>query len=172
VLHRQPVNSDRLAPAKRLAVYPLCLRAPQGLFAGSHEKEKTNGLPKKLARAKPAKEFAVVFAALKEILEPYEKDLQVLPYKPEFYCLVTCLAVHKGKPVWFAPMRMGKNYVSYHRLPVYMNAATPKRIPAGLKKRMQGKACFNFREVGPALFRQLSELTAAGFEDYRALKFV
>lgn len=135
-------------------------------------KKKRSSSPKKTHTTKPAKEFAGVFAALKEILEPYEKDLHVLPYKPEHYCLVTRLAVHKGKPVWFAAIRMGKNYVSYHLMPVYMNAGMQKRIPPELKKRMQGKACFNFSKVDPALFRQLSELTAAGFEGYRALKYV
>jgi hypothetical protein len=135
-------------------------------------KKKTTSSPKKSAAAKPAKEFSGVFAALKKILEPYEKDLHVLPYKPEYYCLVTRLAVHKGKPVWFATIRMGKNYVSYHLMPVYMNAGMQKRIPPELKKRMQGKACFNFSEVDPALFRQVSELTAAGFEGYRALKYL
>ncbi len=135
-------------------------------------KRKTALSPKKSALVKPAKELAGVFAALKDILEPYEKDLHVLPYKPEYYCLVTRLAVRKGKPVWFAAIRMGKNYVSYHFMPVYMNPGMQKRIPPELKKRMQGKACFNFSEVDPALFRQLSELTATGFEGYRALKYV
>ena len=135
-------------------------------------KRKTAPSPKKSALVKPAKELAGVFAALKDILEPYEKDLHVLPYKPEYYCLVTRLAVRKGKPVWFAAIRMGKNYVSYHFMPVYMNPGMQKRIPPELKKRMQGKACFNFSEVDPALFRQLSELTAAGFEGYRALRYL
>jgi hypothetical protein len=53
-----------------------------------------------------------------------------------------------------------------------MNSAMQKRIPPELKKRMQGKACFNFSEVDPALFHQLAALTAAGFEGYRALKYV
>jgi len=75
-----------------------------------------------------------------------------------------------GKPVWFAAIRMGKNYVSYHLMPVYLNAGMQKRIPPELNKRMQGKACFNFSEIDPALFRQLAELTAAGFEGYHALK--
>lgn len=135
-------------------------------------KKKPASSPKKSAAAKPANDFAGVFAALKKILEPYEKHLHVLPYKPEFYCLVTRLSVHKGKPVWFAAIRMGKNYVSYHFMPVYMNAAMQKRIPPELKKRMQGKACFNFSEVDPGLFRELTELTRAGFEGYRAMKYV
>jgi hypothetical protein len=53
-----------------------------------------------------------------------------------------------------------------------MNAAMQKRISPELNKRMQGKACFNFREVDAALFRQLAELIAAGFEGHRALKYV
>jgi hypothetical protein len=135
-------------------------------------KKKPASSPKKSTPANPDKEFGGVFAALKEILKPYEKHLHVLPYKPEFYCLATRRAAHKGKPVWFAAIRMGKNYVSYHFMPVYMNPAMQKRIPPDLKKRMQGKACFNFSEVDPKLFRQLSDLTAAGFDGYRAMKYV
>jgi hypothetical protein len=134
--------------------------------------KKKPAAPKKKTPPKSLKDFAAVFAGLQEILKPYEKHLHVLPYKPEFYTLVTRLAVHKGKPVWFAAIRMGKNYVSYHLMPIYMNAAMQKRIPPELKKRMQGKACFNFSEVDPALFRQLADLTAAGFEGYRALNYV
>ena len=127
---------------------------------------------KKRAPAKHVKDFAPVFAALKELLAPYEKHLHVLPYKPEFYSLVTRQPVYKGEPIWFASIRMGKNYVSYHFMPVYMNPAMQKRIPLELKKRMQGKACFNFSEVDSALFRQLADLTAAGFEGYRTMKYV
>ncbi len=124
------------------------------------------------ARAKPGKDFAAVFAALQKVLKPYERHLRVLPYKPGYYCLVTRQPVLKKKLVWFAAIRMGKNYVSYHFMPVYLNPAMQKRVPPELKKRMQGKACFNFNEVDSALFRQLAELTAAGFECYRALKYV
>lgn len=127
---------------------------------------------KKVVAGRPAKNLEVVFAALKEILEPYEEHLHALPYKPEFYCLVTRLPRYKGKPVWFASIRMGKNYVSYHLMPVYMNSAMQRRIPPELKKRMQGKACFNFSEVDLELFRKLADLTAAGFACYLALKYV
>ncbi len=127
---------------------------------------------KKPAPAKPAKDFSAVFASLQKILKPYEQHLHVLPYKPEFYCLVTRLPVYKKKPVWFAAIRKGKNYVSYHLMPVYMNPVLQKRISPELKKRMQGKACFNFNLIAPALFRELATLTRAGFASYRARKFV
>jgi hypothetical protein len=135
-------------------------------------KKKSVAETRRPASAKSGKNFPAVFTALQEMLKPYEKHLKVLPYKPEFYALVTRHSVHKGKPVWFAAIRMGKNYVSYHFMPVYMNPEMQKRIPPELKKRMQGKACFNFSKVDPALFKQLADLTAAGFDDYRALKYV
>jgi hypothetical protein len=118
------------------------------------------------------KDFGRVFQALKKILAPYEKNLQVQAIKAIFYALVTQKPVHNGKTIWFAAIRVGKNYVSYHLMPVYRNAAMQRRIPPELKRRMQGKACFNFTEVEPAIFQQLAELTAAGFEGYRSLKYI
>jgi hypothetical protein len=70
-----------------------------------------------------------------------------------------------------ARVRRGKNYVSFHLMPIYMNPALQKRVSPQLKKRMQGKACFNFSAVDPVLFRELEELTAAGFAGYRERGF-
>jgi len=53
-----------------------------------------------------------------------------------------------------------------------MNLAMQERILPKLKKRMQGRACFNFREVDAGFFRELADLNAVGFEAYRALKYV
>jgi len=127
---------------------------------------------KKSASAKPAKDFPAVFAALKKILKPYEKHLSAVRYKPEFYYLETLLPCYKGKPVLFGAARLGKNYVSYYLMPVYMNPGLAKRISPELKKRMQGKSCFNFTEIDPRLLRELAALTAAGFKEYRARKLV
>jgi hypothetical protein len=41
-----------------------------------------------------------------------------------------------------------------------------------LKKRMQGKACFNFTEVDPALFRELKQLTERSYQFWRELGWV
>jgi hypothetical protein len=38
-----------------------------------------------------------------------------------------------------------------------------------LKKRMQGKACFNYKTVDDALFVELEELTENGFEEFKQL---
>ena len=136
------------------------------------KKKKTTSLRKKRAPAKSAKDFHAVFIALKKILTPYEKRLSVVRYKPEFYYLETVLPCHKGKPVLFGAVRLGKSYVSYYLMPVYMNPALQKCISPELKKRMQGKSCFNFTEIDPILFRELTALTAAGFKGFSDRKFI
>ena len=141
----------------------------QGIFLN---KKKTTSPRRKAAAAKPAKDFPAVFAALKKILTPYEKRLSVVRYKPEFYYLETVLPCYKGKPLHFGAVRLGKNYVSYYLMPVYMSPDLQKRISPELRKRMQGKSCFNFTENDPILFRELTALTAAGFKAFRALKYI
>lgn len=66
------------------------------------------------------------------------------------------------QPMWFGAVRAGKAYVSYHLMPVYGSAALAAAISPGLKKRMQGKSCFNFTAPDPALFAELAALTEAG----------
>jgi len=136
------------------------------------KKKRTSSLGRKTAPARSARDFPAVFAALKKILTPYEKRLSVVRYKPEFYYLETLLPGYKGKPVLFGAVRLGKNYVSYYLMPVHMTPDLQKRISPELRKRMQGKSCFNFTEIDPVLFRELAGLTAAGFKGFRARKLV
>jgi hypothetical protein len=65
------------------------------------------------------------------------------------------------QPMMFGMIRTGKAYVSYHLLPIYMNAVLQAKVSATLAKRKQGKACFNFKTVEPALFAELETLTRA-----------
>lgn len=64
-----------------------------------------------------------------------------------------------GQRMWFGGVRTMKAYVSYHLMPVYSHAALAATIPPALKRRMQGKSCFNFKALDPALFDQLETLT-------------
>ncbi len=62
--------------------------------------------------------------------------------------------VHKGKPLYAAGVRINKNYVSFHFVPLYMYPDLGARMSPALKRHRQGKACFNFKEVdGCALHR-------------------
>jgi hypothetical protein len=61
-----------------------------------------------------------------------------------------------------AAVQMKKNYVSYHLIPVYAIPTLLDAISPALKKRMQGKSCFNFTAIEPAQVKELKALTAAG----------
>jgi hypothetical protein len=65
------------------------------------------------------------------------------------------------EPMWFGMVRSGKAYVSVHLLPLYMNPGMQAKVPAALKPRMQGKACFNFKTADPVQLADLSALTRA-----------
>ncbi len=110
------------------------------------------------------KEFQVVFEQLKNILKPYEKDLVLKADGPEGYSLDTHQVRKDGYVLWFGGVQIKKNYVSFHLMPVYGNPELLEDISPELRKRMQGKACFNFKKVDAALFAELSELTRKGFE--------
>ena len=71
-----------------------------------------------------------------------------------------------GERMWFGGVRRGKAYVSFHLMPVYTHADLAAKIPPALKKRMQGKSCFNFKAEDPALFEQLEALTRAAAAAY------
>ena len=111
--------------------------------------------------------FEEIFDALKPVLTPYEKSLAVKDNKPGHYYLETKTAVYKGRPMMFAAVRTGKAYVSFHLMPIYMNPTLQKTISPELKKRMQGKSCFNFTRVEPSHISELKKLTKAGFEEFK-----
>jgi hypothetical protein len=68
--------------------------------------------------------------------------------------------------LFFAAVRTGKAYVSFHLMPIYACSDLLKQISPELKKRMQGKSCFNFKKVDEKLFRELAKLTKLGFQKF------
>ena len=127
--------------------------------------------PKKsLNKTKP--EFKPVFDALQQILKPYEGRLKAVHDKPDYYYLETHGPTYKNRPMFFAAVRTGKNYVSYHLMPVYGIPELQKSISPALKKRMQGKACFNFSAVDENCFKELATLTEAGYRKFKELKYL
>ncbi|HLJ28963.1 MAG TPA: hypothetical protein VKY85_19790 [Candidatus Angelobacter sp.] len=125
---------------------------------------------KKKAPAKKQTEFPAIFKALRAILAPYVgKNMRVVDDKPDYYCIETAFSVMGRGPVMFGAVRRGKGYVSYHLLPLYMNPQLQSKISAELKKRKQGKACFNFSKPDEKLFAEIAELTKLGLEGFRKL---
>ena len=66
----------------------------------------------------------------------------------------------------FASVRKGKRYVSYHLFSVYLDPGQLDGLSPELRKRMQGKTCFNFTRVDDALFDELGQLTDRGRDLY------
>jgi hypothetical protein len=121
--------------------------------------------------------FASVFAVLRPVLASYANRLAVKADTPVEYTLVTKSASpfpqHKGQPMFFGSVRLGKAYVSFHLMPLYMCPAIETRIAPALKKRMQGKTCFNFKtDPEPELIAALERLTEAGFQQWSERKWV
>jgi len=122
-------------------------------------------------------DFATVFATLKPIFAKYAKRLSVKTDTPTEYTLLTkCpspFPQHKGQPMYFGSVRSGKAYVSFHLMPLYMCPALTKTISPALKKRMQGKTCFNFKsDPEPEVIAELKRLTEAGFGMWGEKKWV
>ena len=124
-----------------------------------------------------ATDFEAAFEALKGVLERHSERLVVGSNTATSYSALgrvpSPFPQHKGKPMWFGEVRVGKAYVSFHLTPLYMNPRLQKMVSAELKKRMQGKACFNFKSVPEAgLMAELEQLTAAALADWAAKNWV
>jgi hypothetical protein len=55
---------------------------------------------------------------------------------------------------------------------VYMFPDLIQGISPELKRRMQGKSCFNFTRYDDKLFKELDELTERGYERSRQAGFI
>jgi hypothetical protein len=114
-----------------------------------------------------ATNFDETFKTLREIFKPFERDMVVLYDTDSNYCLTTKHVTKNKQPLWLGGVRRGKAYVSYHLIPIYACPELQKNMSPELKKRMQGKSCFNFRSVDPQLFKELSAITKAGVAKFK-----
>ena len=122
-------------------------------------------------------DFASAFVALKTVLEGCSARLAVKNNTAAVYSLTSRIPSpypqHKGQPMWFGSVRLGKAYVSLHLMPLYMNPPLLSRISHALKKRMQGKTCFNFKTAPEAeLLEELKRLVEAALKDWSARQYL
>jgi len=115
--------------------------------------------------------FDAIFARLREILRKHAGALTVTADAPDHFCLAVDYnpKLKKGFPA--AWVKIGKRYVSYHFMPVYMLPKLRDGLSKKLRARMQGKSCFNFKTVDEALFGELAEMTERGFAMSRQAGF-
>jgi hypothetical protein len=120
----------------------------------------------------PKPDFEPVFAALRQMLHDFVgKDIAVQTDKPGDYHLEVPSILHRKKPLYFAGVRTNKNYVSLHLLCAYFNPELVKSISPSLKRRKQGKACFNFTQVDPLCFAELKQLAQVGLKRFKSEEF-
>ena len=117
-------------------------------------------------------QFETVFARLRAIFKPYVKKMDVTDDGATSYLLNTRHIMKNKQPLCFGGVKLGKNYVSFHLMSVYACPDLLKNMSPELKKRMQGKSCFNFKEVDEKLFKELAELTKAGAARFTDDKFI
>jgi hypothetical protein len=113
-----------------------------------------------------------VFERLKEIFVPYEPKMDVAENTDKMYVLNTRYLLKKNYPLMFGGVRLGKNYVSYHLMSIYASLGESTPMSPELKKRMQGKSCFNFTSIDEPLFKELAKLTKDGAKRFSDEKIV
>jgi len=116
--------------------------------------------------------FSEVFNELKSIFKPYGKKMEVASDTDFYYMLNTRYIMKNKQPLCFGGVRRGKGYVSFYLMPAYACPDLLKAMSPELKKRMQGKSCFNFKEVDKKLFSELKTLTKAGAAKFTDQKFI
>jgi hypothetical protein len=117
-------------------------------------------------------QFNDIFKQLKSILYKYEKYLKLQTSDENNYCLDAGYYEKYKQDLFFGAVTIKKNYVSFHLMPVYVFPELLKGISPDLKKRMQGKSCFNFKQVDQKLFKELERLTKRGFDEFRKAKLL
>jgi hypothetical protein len=124
------------------------------------------------ARMPDKSNFEEVFRRLKAVLKWHEKKLVVAQDSQTYYLLNTRYVMKNKQPLCFGGVRLGKAYVSFYLMAVYAFPDLLKDLSPELKKRMQGKSCFNFKEVDDKLFKELTQLTKVCVAKFTNEKFI
>lgn len=111
-----------------------------------------------------------IFSKLKAILAAFEAQLVVLHDESDNYYLNTPTTDKKSE--FFGAVQIKKSYVAFHLMPIYYYPELLNPVSDALKNKMQGKSCFNFKEVNDSLFEELKSLTTAALEKYKSLNKV
>ena len=125
-----------------------------------------------IATSNPMKNVEAIFTELKKVMEPYAARLD-RKKDDDKQLYVDTKHIQKDKtPLFFGAVQVKKSYVSFHLMSVYSNPELLENISENLKKRMQGKSCFNFKDVDPSLLIELAALAEASYTKYEEQGYV
>ena len=128
-----------------------------------------------------ASELSSTFQALRDALRAHAEDLTVTE---DTYSRFTLQAVVgpaslaawggrlRSRTIPVAWVEHGKTYVSYHLMGLGGNAALLATLSPALRRRMQGKTCFNFTRIDEALFAELATVTTASIQGLRRARYI
>jgi hypothetical protein len=109
-------------------------------------------------------DLGAVEARLWAILEPYRDRLEA----SSIYGVDSLRRPGAKAHDFFAGVKVNKDRVSYFLKPIYTYPDLLDGASPGLRKRMQGKSCFNFARVDESMFAELAQLTERCFRAYEA----
>lgn len=112
--------------------------------------------------AAASRDFGAVFERLREIMARHAAGFDVVRDEPGDYLVNTRHVREDGYVFMFGAVQAKARYVSFHLIPVYASGELRESLSPALRKRMQGKSCFNFTKVDDELFTELAEVTARG----------
>ena len=113
-------------------------------------------------------DLTVVHDRLRAILAAHADGLATTKDGPEGMTLE--VPGLEGKPWGYvAGTRVGKRYVSYYLMPIYASPELNASMTPELRRRMQGKSCFNFTTIDETLLAELEDLTTKGIPSFRAV---
>ena len=113
--------------------------------------------------------FSELFERIRALFRPHEAKCVTLCDEPERYYLGTHeVRAKDGYRTAFGGVEIKKNYVSAHVMPVYAHPELLDGISAELRKRMQGKSCFNFKKLDEPLVAELGALIDRGAARFAA----
>lgn len=103
--------------------------------------------------------FDATFASLSRILRRHSAGMSIKTDEPGNFYVELPAGSPKTKPRFFGAVQIKKSYVAYHLMPLYEEPTLLDGISDSLRKKMQGKSCFNFTSEVPLLFNELDALT-------------
>ncbi len=103
--------------------------------------------------------FDETFDSLSRIMRKHATGFSIKTDEPGTFYVELATASPKAKPSFFGAVQTKKSYVSYHLMPVYEDPGLLNGVSEALRSKMQGKSCFNFKTVDPALLQELDTLT-------------
>ena len=113
--------------------------------------------------------FTSLFERIRAMFRRHQPKAVVMQDEPHRYYLGTHeVRAKDGYRTWLGGVEVKKNHVSAHLIPVYVHPELLDRASEALKKRMQGKSCFNFKKMDDELLAELEALVDRGVAAFEA----